>query len=174
MRTNPAIRRIVELVADGAIGEVRHITADFGVAGPFPPGHRMRAPALGGGALLDLGVYPVTFAHLFLGPPSTSAPGPRCCRRAPTRTPGWCSATTAAPWRRSTADCVGETGQRATITGTKGRIELPRHFYRPDRFTLIRGTDVTERWTFRCAATAWCTRPRRSCAACARACSRAR
>jgi predicted dehydrogenase len=38
MRTNPAIRRIAELVADGAIGEVRHITADFGLAGPFPPG----------------------------------------------------------------------------------------------------------------------------------------
>jgi predicted dehydrogenase len=39
---------------------------------------------------------------------------------------------------------LGETGQRATITGTEGRIELPRHFYRPDRFTLIRGEDVTE------------------------------
>jgi predicted dehydrogenase len=38
----------------------------------------------------------------------------------------------------------GETGQRATITGTEGRIELPRHFYRPDRFTLVRGNEVTE------------------------------
>ena len=52
MRTNPAIRRIVELVADGAIGEVTHVRADFGVAGPVParapdarPGARRRGAA---------------------------------------------------------------------------------------------------------------------------------
>ena len=78
MRTNPAIRRVAGLVADGAIGEVTHVAADFGVPGPFPVGHRMRAPELGGGALLDLGVYPVTFAHLFLGAPDH---GPRLGHR---------------------------------------------------------------------------------------------
>lgn len=66
---NPVVRRLTELVADGAVGEVRSVHADFGLAGPFDPGHRLLDPALGGGALLDLGVYPVSFAHLLLGEP---------------------------------------------------------------------------------------------------------
>src|SRR5262249_46543215 len=53
MRVNPVIRRVKQLVDDGAIGEIISITADFGLAGPIPPGHRLRAPELGGGALLD-------------------------------------------------------------------------------------------------------------------------
>jgi predicted dehydrogenase len=144
MRTNPAIRRIVELVAEGAIGELRHISADFGVAGPFPPGHRMRAPELGGGALLDLGVYPLTFVHLFLGPPqhirAWAALLPEGTDENTGVVLGYDSGAVA------TVHCglLGETGQRATITGTKGRIELPRHFFRPDGFTVVRGTDVTD------------------------------
>ena len=50
MRTNPAIRRIRELVADGAIGEVTAVTADFGWPARSTPTHRLRNPALGGGA----------------------------------------------------------------------------------------------------------------------------
>lgn len=66
---NPVIRRMTELVRDGAIGEIRTVQADFGFAGDFGAEHRLRDPALGGGALLDLGVYPVSFAHLLLGEP---------------------------------------------------------------------------------------------------------
>lgn len=69
MYCNPLVRRLAALVGDGAIGEVRTVQADFGLAGPFAPDHRLRDPALGGGALLDLGVYPVSFAQLLLGEP---------------------------------------------------------------------------------------------------------
>ena len=73
MYCNPLIRRLKALVDDGAIGEMRTVQADFGLAGPFPPSHRLRDPAQGGGALLDLGVYPVSFAQLLLGEPSDIA-----------------------------------------------------------------------------------------------------
>jgi predicted dehydrogenase len=138
MRTNPAIRRIVALIADGAIGEVTAVCGDFGVPGPIPPGHRLRAPALGGGALLDLGVYPVALAHLVLGAPNAitawASLTPEGTDQNTALILGYDSGAVA------TLHCgfVGETGQRATITGTLGRIELPRHFYRPDRFTLVR------------------------------------
>lgn len=66
---NPVVRRLTELVRGGAIGEIRTVQADFGFAGDFAAGHRLRDPDLGGGALLDLGVYPVSFAHLLLGEP---------------------------------------------------------------------------------------------------------
>src|SRR5919206_447024 len=69
MYCNPLVRRLKRMVDDGAIGEVRHVQADFGLAGPFPPSHRLRDPLQGGGSLLDLGVYPVSFAQLLLGEP---------------------------------------------------------------------------------------------------------
>jgi predicted dehydrogenase len=67
----PAVVRLRELVADGAIGEVRSVQADLGVRRAFDPADRMFAPELGGGAMLDLGVYVVSFAQLLLGAPDT-------------------------------------------------------------------------------------------------------
>ena len=59
----PAIVKLQELLAEGAIGEVRAVRADFCIGDPgFDKEHRMRNKALAGGALLDLGVYPITFA----------------------------------------------------------------------------------------------------------------
>ncbi|WP_026401547.1 Gfo/Idh/MocA family protein [Actinomadura rifamycini] len=59
-----AVRR---LIADGAIGEVRSVTAEFGIP-PGPPDAVRYDPALGGGCLLETGTYPVRAAQLFLGP----------------------------------------------------------------------------------------------------------
>lgn len=70
-RFQPAVVRMCELVADGAIGEVRSVQADLGVRRDFDPADRMFALELGGGALLDLGVYVVSFAQMLLGDPDT-------------------------------------------------------------------------------------------------------
>jgi predicted dehydrogenase len=71
MRLNPVVRTALDLVAAGRIGEVRSVRADFSFTIPFDPSHRLFDPAVGGGALLDAGVYPATFAWLFLGQPDT-------------------------------------------------------------------------------------------------------
>jgi len=68
-RFQPAIVTMRELVADGAIGEVRSVQADLGVARDFDPEDRLFSLELGGGALLDLGVYVVSFAQMVLGAP---------------------------------------------------------------------------------------------------------
>jgi predicted dehydrogenase len=65
----PAYVRLRELVADGAIGEIRSVEASFGFPFPYGPEHRLFDPGLGGGALLDLGIYPVNVAMHLLGPP---------------------------------------------------------------------------------------------------------
>jgi predicted dehydrogenase len=68
-RFQPAIVALRELVADGAIGEVRSVQADLGVSAPYDPIDRKFALELGGGALLDVGVYVVSFAQMLLGTP---------------------------------------------------------------------------------------------------------
>ena len=70
-RFQPAVVRLRELIADGAIGEVRSVQADLGVQREFDPTDRLFAKELGGGALLDLGVYVVSFAQMLLGDPDT-------------------------------------------------------------------------------------------------------
>jgi predicted dehydrogenase len=66
-RFQPAVVAVRDLVADGAIGEVRSVQADLGVAREYDPADRLFDLALGGGALLDLGVYVVSFAQMLLG-----------------------------------------------------------------------------------------------------------
>ena len=68
-RTNPLIRTAQQLIADGAIGEVRGVRSEFGLGVAFDPADRLYDLDNGGGALLDLGIYPATFAYVFLGPP---------------------------------------------------------------------------------------------------------
>ena len=70
-RFQPAVVAVRELIADGAIGEVRSVQADLGVQRAFDPADRLFALELGGGALLDLGVYVVSFAQMLLGTPDT-------------------------------------------------------------------------------------------------------
>lgn len=138
MRCNPMILRVVELIAEGAIGEVTHVRADFGAAGPFPPEHRMRARTLGGGALLDLGIYPLSLAHLVLGVPDHVRAWARLSPEAVDENTGmvlgWDSGAVA------TLSCgmVGATAITAAITGTTGRIDLPEPFYRPGAAVLHR------------------------------------
>jgi len=69
-RFQPAVVALRELVADGAIGEVRSVQADLGIAREYDPADRLFDLAQGGGALLDLGVYVVSFAQMLLGTPS--------------------------------------------------------------------------------------------------------
>jgi len=69
MRTNPVIRRIKQLADAGVLGRVQQVRADLGFFVDRPETDRLLDPELGGGALLDMGIYPLTFAYLFLGEP---------------------------------------------------------------------------------------------------------
>lgn len=66
-RFHPQTRKVVTLVRDGAIGGLRLIRASFNVLCPFNPGNRMFKKSLGGGAILDLGCYPLSYARHLAG-----------------------------------------------------------------------------------------------------------
>ena len=70
MRFNPLVLRLAERVSSGELGEIRSLTAAFGFRAPYDPAGRLWDPALGGGALLDLGIYTVDLAQLLLGAPA--------------------------------------------------------------------------------------------------------
>jgi predicted dehydrogenase len=63
----PAYRALVEAIAAGRIGDPQLVEADFGFRAPVEPEHRLFNPELGGGAILDLGIYPVQLCTLVLG-----------------------------------------------------------------------------------------------------------
>ena len=132
----PAHVRLRELVAEGTIGEVRVIDASFGFPFPDRPEHRLLAPELGGGALLDLGIYPVNTAMQLLGPPddvtATAVFGPTGVdvnTAVTLRFPGGAVAT-------ARCSLTALDPCTARIIGTEGFIEVPAPQHCPEHLVL--------------------------------------
>jgi predicted dehydrogenase len=146
-RFNPLIVRVRELVADGAIGEVQALYADFSENFPFDAAHRLWAPELAGGALLDLGVYPVSFAWMLLGEPATvqavSTPAPTGVDANTGIVFGYPEGAVAL------LHCgfLAKSPQTATVNGTRGWIEVAGPFWHPDAMTLHRDGAEPETFT---------------------------
>lgn len=133
----PHMVRLREIVGSGAIGEVRALTADHSQRLPSDPGHRLQDPALGGGALLDLGIYPVSFAwDLFGSPVSVTA------RSTPTPTGVDAQTSVVLTYAggqqavtHSALDVAGRND--AVVLGTEGRIEIDPTWYQATSFRLV-------------------------------------
>ncbi|MBB2945808.1 putative dehydrogenase [Actinoplanes lutulentus] len=148
MRCNPAIRKIAELVEEGAIGWVSAIHADFGLQGPFDASHRLRDPELGGGALLDLGVYPIHLTHMLLGSPAKAHAWAHLTPERVDENTGVLLGYEAGAVAALTCSINGESRNAASITGTDGRIDLPPGFFIPRSFVLNRPGKAPETFEF--------------------------
>jgi predicted dehydrogenase len=143
-RCIPAVRRMVDLVKGGAIGEPTTVHADFGMQVPRDESHRLWSRTLGGGGLYDVGIYPVTFAHLFLGAPSSVHAWARMTDGGVDQNTGMLFGYDSGAVAALTCGLVGDTARRATITGTTGRIEVARDFFHPQGFTVWHGDDAEQ------------------------------
>jgi predicted dehydrogenase len=140
----PHIAEVNRLIADGALGEIVSVTADHGQWFEKDPGFRLFAPELGGGALLDLGVYPVSFASMILGAPARSM---SLVTPAFTGVDGQISMLFGyqnGAQAILTCTSSAKTPTRAVIVGTEARIEIEGDFYAPSSFTLV-GRDANAR-----------------------------
>ncbi len=140
----PHIVRIRRLLEQGALGEIVTVSADHGQWFAKDPGFRLFAPELGGGALLDLGVYPVSFASMLLGAPDTVV---ALIEPAFTGVDGQTSMLFGyASGAQAVLSCtsLAKSPTRAAIVGTEARIEIDGDFYTPGSFELItRAGEVT-------------------------------
>lgn len=139
----PHIARLREILAAGTLGEIVLVTADHGQWFASDPDFRLFDPALGGGALLDLGIYPVSFASLILGAPKriTAVSDP-----AFTGVDGQTSMIFqyGGPAHAVlTTTLWSQTASRAAISGTEARLDLGDLFYRPTTFRVV-GRDGSE------------------------------
>ncbi|ROR65733.1 Gfo/Idh/MocA family protein [Agrococcus jenensis] len=125
----PTMVAVRERIAAGDLGELVSVTADHSQMLDLSPGSRMIEPALGGGALLDLGVYCVSLAHAFLGP-VTQVRAAGAVDQAGVDHRG-SAILTHEGGRQSTVTFSMETlgSNRASIAGTEGVIELDPAFY---------------------------------------------
>ncbi|WP_223694178.1 Gfo/Idh/MocA family protein [Leifsonia poae] len=118
-----------QLLDDGAFGELRVVTADFGGSAPYDPTSRLFDPALAGGALLDLGVYVVSWASFALGSPaSVLATGSLAPSGVDEQAALILSTTTGAQALLSTG-LKAATPSLATINGWAGRVETDSPFW---------------------------------------------
>ncbi|MEV4452185.1 Gfo/Idh/MocA family protein [Streptomyces mirabilis] len=135
---NPSVLRMQELIADGAIGEVRSVHADFSISLPFDASHRLHDPRQGGGALLDLGVYPVSFAHLLLGVPDAISAWAHLNPQGVDDNTGILLGYDSGPVAVLSCSLGTQTAQRASVNGTLGRMEFAGDFFHADGFVLHR------------------------------------
>jgi predicted dehydrogenase len=142
----PHIAEIRRLVAAGSLGEIVTVTADHGQWFPKDPSSRLFDPELGGGALLDLGVYPVSFASMVLGRPSrivaTIDPAFTGVDGQTSMLFGYAGGAQAI----LTCTSAARSPTRAAIVGTDARIEVDGDFYAPSSFTLIPRNGETSRF----------------------------
>jgi len=134
----PAVARLRTWIADGAIGDVHAITADIGWAQPYDPDSRIYSPDLAGGALLDVGIYPVSLAAMLLGTPSAVS---GVMHPAPTGVDAQCAVSLAYPDGAVAAFAAvlpTDTPRDLLVIGSEGWIRLHPPITHPEGLT--RGT----------------------------------
>ena len=141
----PHMAAVRDVLASGRLGDLVLVTAEHGQWFEKDPAFRLFAPELGGGALLDLGIYPVSFASMVLGTPTrvTAVSDP-----AFTGVDAQTSVILRDDAGRHavlTTTLSAATTNGAAINGTEARIEIDPTFYRPTSFSIVSRDGERER-----------------------------
>ncbi len=134
----PHIAEVRRLIGDGVLGEIVMVMADNGKVFDRDATSRIFAPELGGGALLDMGVYNVAFASMVLGTPTRVA---AMISPAFTGVDGVTSTVLGYPsGAQAVLTCTtsASTPTAAVIAGTDARIEIDPVYFTPTSFTLVK------------------------------------
>ncbi|MFF2243334.1 Gfo/Idh/MocA family protein [Arthrobacter sp. NPDC058130] len=146
----PQMDILRQLIEGDELGKIHHVSADFGVLSPYDAEGRMWNPALAGGALLDLGVYPISFVSAILGKPHrVQATGIATANGIDLRATALMGYEDGVDAVAATS-MISKTSTRAAVVGSKARVDIPSSFFTPTGLVLskhVDGIDTTE--TFR-------------------------
>jgi predicted dehydrogenase len=131
----PAMARVRELVAEGAIGHVQMLSADFGFRAAVTKG-RLFNPELGGGALLDVGVYNLSLASMIFGAPSRVASLAHLGETGVDELAAMILGYDGGQMAILHTAVRTTTPQEAILMGTEGWVRLHSPWWRPDTFTV--------------------------------------
>jgi predicted dehydrogenase len=143
-RFNPSIREALLHVQNGLIGDVKYLNADFAFKADIIENNRMTDLKLGGGSLMDIGVYPLFLAYLILGIPKDIVAKSNFH-------PSGADLQTSVILNYEKAQAIlhssflSTSNLKATISGTKGRINLNSPWFMTESYTLIQN-DVKEKF----------------------------
>lgn len=133
----PHMVRIRELIAEGALGEIRAVSADHTQLLPTDPSHRLNALELGGGALLDLGIYPISFIWDILGAPTTIRAVGRLIETGADAEVATVMTHEGGAVSTSLSSSRAAGPNIAGILGTAARIEIDTVWYAPTTFRVV-------------------------------------
>jgi predicted dehydrogenase len=146
-RFMPSVVEAKRIVDSGEIGKPANVTADFGFTADVGPEHRLFAPELGGGALLDLGIYPLSMSSFFMG----AVTGVKAQAEMAATGVDMQTAFTLTHEGGGVSSCAcslrSRTPTELTISGTKGFVRLHDRFHNTDTITvtLVDGASRNER-----------------------------
>lgn len=138
----PHMVRIREIIAEGTLGEIRAVSADHTQLITADPTHRLNALELGGGALLDLGIYPISFIWDILGAPTSIQATARLMETGADSEVATVMTHESGAVSTSLSSSRASGPNAAAIIGTDARIEIDRVWYTPTSFRVI-GPDGT-------------------------------
>lgn len=142
-RFNPSMREALQHIQNGSIGEVKYVNADFAITFENPDNTRMTDMKLGGGALMDIGVYPLFLAYLILGKPKEIlAKSNFHSTGADTQTSIILQYENAQAVLH--ASFLYTSNMEATVSGTKGRINLDPLWFMTESYSLTQGDQKTK------------------------------
>jgi predicted dehydrogenase len=136
MRFLPLVQRVRQMVQSGAIGEVCTLTAEFGYPAAFDPSSRLFNRELGGGALLDRGVYPLSLAYFLLGEPQSVVSQAAIATTGVDAQSSYLLKYASGQLAMLSASLLTHASNEAVIVGTRGQIRIHAPFYRPHQLSV--------------------------------------
>ncbi len=138
MRFMPLMVRLQDVIRQKEIGDICMINASMGMRVAFDPNHRAFNPELAGGALLDLGVYPLSFTFQLLGAPSSIVSQPKMSSTGVDEQAAIILDYEAGPLASITTSLRTDNPNDAFIMGTEGQIHVHGPLYRPQAFSITK------------------------------------
>jgi predicted dehydrogenase len=144
-RFNPVIQMVKSIIDSGELGKIRTLKADFGFKATYNPEGRVFNPHLGGGSLMDVGVYPLFLACLLLGKPELVKSVAQLTKSGIDESCGMTIKFEEGAIAILSSSIVNSTEAEANISCENGRIFIPARWYVPRKAQILQ-TDKPERW----------------------------